>query len=107
MAFTIKDYSPDDLADILSGTQGILNTTWELSLLPMDVAELVAFLIHTLREEPKLVTETFLANIAKYWSLGVVDVEAAVLDVLTMHGEDAGYTLIEDLGTLSIIFSHG
>ncbi len=34
MAFNIKDYSPDDLADILAGTQEILNTTWELSLLP-------------------------------------------------------------------------
>ncbi len=107
MAFTIKDYSPDDLTDILAGTQGILNTAWELSLFPKDVAELVAFLVHTLREEPKLVTEAFIANIAKYWTLGVVDVEVAVLDVLAMHGEDAGDTIIYDLNTLSVIFSHG
>ncbi len=105
MAFIIKDYSPEDLADILAGTQEILDTTWELSLLPKDVAELVAFLIHTIREEPKLVTESFIANIAKYWSLGVVDVETAMLDVLAMHGEDAGDTLLDDLGTLEVILS--
>ncbi len=107
MAYTIKDYSPEDLADILAGAQAVLNTTWELSLLSKDQAELVAFLIHTLRNEPKLVTETFIANIAQYWSLPIVDVEAAVLDLLAIHRDDAGDTIIEDLGTLSIIFSYG
>ncbi len=107
MAFTAKDYSPDDLADILAGTRQVLEATWELSWLNKDVGELVAFLIHAARKDPQLVTEPFIANVASFWSLTLADAEAAILDLLAMHGEDTGETLVEDLATLEIIFCRG
>ncbi len=67
MAFTTKDYSPDHLADILAGTRHVLATTWELSWLTKDEAELVAFLIHVIRTGPGLVTEFFTFQLAGFW----------------------------------------
>ncbi len=105
MAFTTKDYSPDDLADILAGTRHVLEATWELSHLPRDKAELIAFLIHALRTDPQLLTEAFIENVAKFWSLTAADAESAVIDLLAMNEEDAGDSLLEDINTLEVIFS--
>ncbi len=105
MAFTATDYSPDDLADILAGTRQVLEATLELSHLPRDKAELIAFLIQTLRTDPPLSTEAFIENVAKFWSLTPADAESAVIDLLAMHEEDAGDLLLEDINTLDVIFS--
>ncbi len=105
MALTATDYSPDDLADILAGTRKVLDATWELSWLDKSRAELVAFLVHALRQDPRLVTAPFIANVTSFWTLTVADAEAAVLDLLAMHGETAGGSIVEDLGTLAVIFS--
>ncbi len=104
MAFTAKDYSPDDLADILAGTRKVLATTWELAWLRKEEAELVAFLVHVLRTEPRLLTESFAFQMAGFWGLVSSQAEAAVIDLLIMHGESPGNSILEDLDTLEVIF---
>ncbi len=66
---------------------------------------LVAFLICVTRTDPGLLTEPFIANVAGFWDLTTCQAEAAVLDLLLMHGESAGDSIIEDLSTLEVIFS--
>ncbi len=104
MNFISRDYSPDDLADILAGMQAVLDTTWELSWLRAEEAEMVAFLIHVLRTEPRLLTESFAFKVAGICGLVSSQAEAAVIELLKMHGEPAGNSILEDLAIIEVIF---
>jgi len=92
------------LRTLVQETAYILENTWELAFLPDAQAEVVAFLVATLRVYPAGIKEEHLETIKNFWDLTMQDVEEAIFEMLHINEEDITDSLEEDLYVLSLIF---
>ncbi len=51
------------------------------------------------------ILDIFIRHIARFWPINIPEVQAANIDLLAFHGESAGDSILEELGTLEVFFA--
>jgi hypothetical protein len=92
------------LRTLVQETAYILENTWELAFLQDALAEVVAFLVASIRLCPAGTVGEQVEAIKNFWNLTMQDVEEAVFEILNIHDEEISDTLEDDLYVLSLIF---
>ncbi len=92
------------MQSLVEETEYLLSNTWELSYLPEEQAEAVAFLVATTRQCPASMNEEHIKKVLKFWNLTLADVEATIFELLHVHEEEITESLAEDLYVLNLVF---